>query len=386
MTKILIMVHNLTGGGAERVAALWAKGFVDRGYDVGMVLNCYKDTPITYKVPYAVRMYNIVGNKQIAWIANKLHRRLYIDTYYIRRLRSILEDFKPDVAIGVLQPWAEWARRASKGMDIKIVNTEHNSFERPDNARLTSKEYAQKYEWNKNYDHVTVLTKADFLLIKETLNNVSVLPNPLAFEPVTNVSNKGNIILAAGRLDAWHAKGFDLLIRAWGAIAKNYPSWCLQIAGNGKKGLRYLQSLAKDLGVMKQVSFIGYHNDLLPIYQHASIFVLSSRYEGFGMVLIEAMSQGCAPIACDYKGRQREIITNESEGIICPVENVNSLANAITRMINDTEYRSMVQANAIKRSKFYSLSNIMDKWEIIIDDLNNKTKMDYHTLSINGGG
>lgn len=387
MTKILIMVHNLTGGGAERVAALWAKGFVDRGYDVGMVLNCYKDTPITYKVPDAVRMYNIVGNKQIAWIANKLHRRLNIDTYYIRRLRSILEDFKPDVAIGVLQPWAEWARRASKGMKIKIVNTEHNSFERPDNVQLTSKQHAQKYVWNKRYDHVTVLTEADYHFLENTLNNVSVLPNPLAFEPVVCVPKKQNIILAAGRLDAWYYKGFDILIQAWSRIAQNHPTWVLQIAGDGEKGMKYLQSLAEECDVVNQINFIGYQSDMLPIYQRSSIFTLSSRYEGFGMVLIEAMSQGCAPIACDHHGRQGEIITREDEGILCPVEDAESLGKAMERMINDEKYRSKVQANAIKRSKFYSLDNIMDKWEMILESINvNTESMDKIMKPINGGG
>lgn len=386
MIKILIMVHNLTGGGAERVAALWAKGFVERGYKVGMVLNCYKNTPITYKVPNAVQMYNIVNNKQIVWIANKLHRRLNIDCFYVARLRSILKDFRPDIAIGVLQPWAEWARKASKGMDIKIVNTEHNSFERPDNAKLTSKQHAQKYVWNKRYDHVTVLTEADFHFLENTLNNVSVLPNPLAFEPAVRVPQKKKIILAAGRLDAWYYKGFDLLIHAWGKVAKRYPTWILQIAGDGEKGLNYLQSLADECGIANQTDFIGYQSDMHNIYQRSSIFILSSRYEGFGMVLIEAMSQGCAPIACDHNGRQREIITNDSEGVLCPVEDVNSLANAIDRMINDTKFRSMVQSHAIERSKFYSLTNIMDNWETIINDLNNKATKDKQALIINGGG
>ena len=96
---------------------------------------------------------------------------------------------------------------------------------------------------------------------------------------------------------------------------------------------------------------------------------MSSRYEGFGMVLIEAMSQGCACIACDYKGRQSEIIQNDSQGIICPVEDVDSLASAIERMILDKSYREKCQYNAIERSKFYSLDNTMDRWETIINNI-----------------
>ena len=233
---------------------------------------------------------------------------------------------------------------------------------------MTQKLYKLKYELNRRYAHVTVLTEADCKCLNGLLRKVSVLPNPLAFTPVDYIPKKENVILAAGRLDAWHVKGFDVLIKAWGKIAQQYPTWILQIAGYGKDISRaYLQRIVDENHLSKQLEFLGYQDDMLPVYQSSSIFVLSSRYEGFGMVLIEAMSQGCAPIACDYKGRQREIITSNDEGVICPVENVDMLAKAISRMIEDENYRHMVQKNAIERAKNYSLEKTMDRWEEIID-------------------
>ena len=365
--KILILVHNLTGGGGERVASLWATGFVERGYEVGMVLNSKRSTPITFSVPDAVKIYNLRGNNQVAWVANKMYRRLHIDYYYTRRLKTVLQDFQPDVAIGVLQPWAEWTRKASKGMNIKIINTEHNSFERPESAPMTSQMRKQKFEWNNRYEHVTVLTKADMDVVANRLNNVTVLPNPLTFEPVAAPHKKEKVILAVGRLNAGHYKGFDVLIKAFGMTNND---WILQIAGAGHpESVAKYRTLADECGVGNRVQFLGFIANLIPIYQRASIFVLSSRYEGFGMVLIEAMSQGCAPIACDYKGRQREIITSDEEGIICPVDDVGALAKAIDRMIEDDEYRHQTQRNAIERSKYYSLDNIMDRWEEIFREM-----------------
>ena len=366
--KILIMVHNLTGGGAERVASLWARGFAERGYEVGIVLNCGKDTPITYKVPEQVMMYNLAGHPWVNYLANKLHRRLYFDTYYVRRLRRILKDFQPNVAIGVLQPYAEWARKASKGMNIKIINTEHNSFERPESAPLSKQERKKKYEWNKRYTHVTLLTDVDRRCVDGLLNNISVLPNPLTFRPADKVPTKDNFILAMGRLDDGHYKGFDVLIKAFGMTIN---SWSLQIAGFGKpKTIEKYQKLAEECGVADRVHFSGFTSDAMKLFQKASIFVLSSRYEGFGMVLIEAMSQGCAPIACDYKGRQREIITSDREGLLCEPDNPKALADAIDRMIADKEYRLSVQKNAIERTKYYSLDKTMDRWEEILKKIN----------------
>lgn len=371
--RILIMVHNLTGGGAERVASLWATGFIQRGYEVGILLNERKGTPITYHIPESVRKFNMADHPWVSWIANKLYRRLQIEKYYVHRTRKVLVDFQPDVVIGVLQPYAEWARKASKNLNIKIINTEHNTFERPIDAMynpMTSKRYRMKYEWNKLYDYVTVLTEADKRCVKNVLTNVSVLPNPLTYIPTENIPPKKKVILAAGRLDAWHAKGFDVLIKAWGSIANKYPNWRLQIAGGGNvKSKKFLQSIADECHLGKQIEFLGYQSDMLPIYRESSIFVLPSRYEGFGLVLIEAMSQGCASIACDFRGRQREIITNDGEGILYVSDSHHVLSEAIDKMIVDEAYRRIVQKNAIERSKFYSLNNIMDRWELILNKI-----------------
>ena len=125
------------------------------------------------------------------------------------------------------------------------------------------------------------------------------------------------------------------------------------------------------------------------LYKKASVFVLSSRYEGFGLVLIEAMSQGCACIACDYKGRQREIMETlpgppclgrgaaeqnakggpffeTSTGILCPPEDVEALVTAMRKMMDDDEYRESVRNNAVERSGYYDIKNIARQWEELL--------------------
>ena len=209
--------------------------------------------------------------------------------------------------------------------DIPVVATEHDSFERPISAPLHKVEYFTKFWINKLYDTVTVLTEADTKAIGSRLNNVVVMPNPLSLVPAKSIPVKENVVLAAGRLDAWHYKGFDNLIKAWGLLKKrehdiifsnkdnNIVRWKLRIAGvGGDERLNYLKNLCKENEVEDSVEFLGFVNDMQSLYQRSSVFVLSSRYEGFGLVLIEAMSQGCAPVACDYKGRQREIINPSS--------------------------------------------------------------------------
>ena len=121
------------------------------------------------------------------------------------------------------------------------------------------------------------------------------------------------------------------------------------------------------------------------LYKKSEIFVLSSRYEGFGLVLIEAMSQGCALVACDYKGRQREILNPSSalpegegepnrkieiteNGILCEPDNVETLAAGLQKMMEDEDYRKRVLLNVVERSKFYDIEHTMSRWEYLINN------------------
>ena len=258
--------------------------------------------------------------------------------------------------------WAKWAYIAAQNMHIPIINTDHNAWERPDYAPMPKLSYQDKFLDDKNYDAVTVLTDADKKYIGDTLKNIFVLPNPLTYTPVKIPPSKEKIILAAGRLSVWASKGFDLLIKAWGKIAKENSDWRLYIAGTGAvKDVEFLSNLAKENNVFDRIVFPGFV-DMLPLYQKASIFVLSSRYEGFGMVLTEAMSQGCACIACDYKGRQSEIITKENEGITIPVDDIDAIATAINKLTHDDILRNKLQIGAIERSHYFSVDNTMKRW------------------------
>ena len=277
---------------------------------------------------------------------------------------------RPDVIIVVVhvQDLPIWFY--TRGKKIKIIQTEHNSFERPSEAPMSKFERFKKFYRNRLFDAVTVLTQADADVIGSKLKHVFVLPNPLAFEPVSNIPPKKKIILAVGRLDVYYTKGFDVLIKAFAKIQASCPDWKLRIIGSGKENnLNCLKVLAKNEGIEDNMEFVPYTSDLQPLYQEAEIFCLSSRFEGFGMVLIEAMSQGCACIACDYKGRQKEIIKSEEYGVICKVGDADELAKKISSLIDDESYRNRLKSNSPLRAKDYSLPIVMENWKSILDEV-----------------
>lgn len=392
--KIAIVCSRLGFGGAERVAVLWANGFVNKGYEVILISNLFED--ITYHVDDRVKLENLVSNnnnKFIKWFSA------------IYNARRIFNKERPDIAIGIMSTCSIISWIAVLGIRIPVIASEHNAFERPSYASLSLKDKIIKFFIYRFFRCVTVLTEADRCFVRGNLKNAFVLPNPLPLVPVQNVLDANKIVLVVGRLDDWHCKGFDVLIKSFAKLLNGSKvagprsmfksndiafkireeRWKLQIAGTGsEESLNYLKQLCRENGVEESVEFLGFRKDVEKLYQDASIFVLSSRYEGFGLVLIEAMSQGCACIACDYKGRQREIMIPEGQGsmfnvqssnnkvelcetgILCEPDDVEALAEAMKKMITDDEYRESVRAKAIERSKYYSIENTMDRWEKLL--------------------
>lgn len=422
--NILIVCPRLCHGGAERVAVCLANGFVERGHQVRFMTDLFEEQ--SYVLDNRVEIINLVATTK-----DKIRKW----GSAIKIVRQETKNNRPDVIIGIMELCSTIAKIATIGMNIPVIATEHNSFERPESAPMSRTERFFKFHFNKIFDHVTVLAEADKTIIGKCLRNIEVMPNPLAIEPTNAISIKEKVVLAAGRVDNWHYKGFDIILQAWSKIMKNEENekmrnaiWWLKIAGvwRGEDTIPFLTGLIpdgewvyndnvndddntfnteeKNTGAEKQnsqksgvwksekyhIEFLGFQKDMESLYKKSEIFVLSSRYEAFGLVLIEAMSQGCAPIACDFKGRQREIIGDPPKsslnmedfqkdgikicenGILCEPENVEALALALGKMMEDEEYRHQVQVHAIERSRFYDAEHTMNRWEKYLYSIINK--------------
>ena len=394
---IFILCSYLGYGGAEHVAVMLANGLCNK-HQVFLITNLNRE--VTYQIDPDVKLLNWSGTTK-----NKA-KRLICE---IKNLRNYVKEIKPDVIIGIMYKCSIFGKLATLGTGIPVIQTEHNSFERPLSAPMSRKDKFLKFYLNRIFDTITVLTDADKKMIGNRLKNVYVMPNPLALQPVSPIPHKKKVVLASGRLDSWHYKGLDILFHSWSRIESKFPEWELQIAGWGSKQstIDFVQQLAKDAGCENRIQLLGFREDIVNLYKESSIFVLSSRYEGFGLVLIEAMSQGCACVACDYKGRQGEILKethpsppclgrepNSAEfnkyssqnredfqkagieicenGLLCEPENVEALAQAMDKMISDEELRRKMQENGIERSKYYSIDNTIARWEALINKVVNK--------------
>lgn len=390
--KIAIVQVALSHGGAERVGVTLANGLLKHNHEIIILTDL--NEPVIYHTDNNISIYNF-NNKE----TNKYFKWFNA----IIAIRKIAKREKPDIFIGIMGLCSLITYLACFGLHIPIIMTEHYGFERPSSVPFTFEQKLFKFHLNKLYTAVTVLTEADKKVLKDRFKNITVMPNPLFLKPIDNIPQKENIVLAAGRIDDWHYKGFDILIKSWKRIQDlndnenvKLKGWWLKIAGSGKpESFHYLMSLLSDAewkpaddnlqnegrkpkGIENHVAwisekyhikFLGYQKDIESLYKKSEIFVLSSRYEAFGLVLIEAMSQGCAPIACDFLGRQKEIITSSKEGLTCEPEDVEALAVNINKLIADEALRKRIQVQAIERSKHYQTDIVVLKWDSFLQSI-----------------
>lgn len=361
--KIFLVCNSLGGGGAERVHVNLANGFAQRGHEVYLVADTNMEA--SYPVDEAVKVLPLCpksDNKFVKW------------GKAIGWLRKNIKQYRPDVVIGNMDLCSLISRLASLGLSVPVIFTNHHALESRA-YKIHNKEKIGDRFLPMFMTATTLLTTADKEYMAKKYHqqkNIFVMPNPLTFTPVSNIPPKENIIFAAGRLNNWRYKGWDILISAAERLAPllREKQWKIQIAGGGTKSeTEVIEKMINSAHVEDVVELLGYRKDMDFLYQRSSIYCLSSRTEGLPMVLIEAMSQGCAPVACENLGRTKEIVTNESEGLLFKTADVDDLAKQLSIMITDCDKRTKTHYSAVKRSEFYLIENIVDMWENLLKNV-----------------
>ncbi|MEZ5121065.1 MAG: glycosyltransferase family 4 protein [Solirubrobacterales bacterium] len=172
------------------------------------------------------------------------------------------------------------------------------------------------------------------------------------------------VVVAAGRLLS--QKGFDLLVEAWARVAAQRPDWQLRIYGSGAEGPA-LRALILERGLAEQALLMGATKQLGEALAQASIFVLSSRFEGFGMVIVEAMSKGLPVVSFDCPRGPSEIIEPGVDGVLGPAQDVDGLAGALLELIGDEDARRRMGAAARRTAARYDLATVGAQWDQLLD-------------------
>ena len=189
----------------------------------------------------------------------------------------------------------------------------------------------------------------------------------MTFEPISKPVKRRNVVLCVGTVSIWHVKGFDRILFIWKNIHRQHPDWSLEIAGPGDdEALTFLQNLCQEYGISESVNFIGKVDNIQNLYQTSSIFALPSRIEGFPMVLLEAMSQGCSCVSFDIKGAIYEILKDGEDGFIVPDGDMDLFTQKLEQLISNENQRLKFAENAVKNVSRFSQDAFLKKWEDIL--------------------
>ena len=190
------------------------------------------------------------------------------------------------------------------------------------------------------------------------------ISNPLTIEAVDKVGNKQKTVLHVGLLS--YPKRQDLLLKIWKIIEAKRPDWELHIAGDGPLRQKLVDQ-AVGLG-LRRVRFLGFQSPEA-LYEQASIFCLTSGFESFGLVLVEAMAFGCVPIAFNSFETAVDIIDDQDNGFLIPPFELHAYADKIMWLMDNEAARNAMTVKAIDKSKLFDKSNIAPLWEKLINEL-----------------
>ncbi len=360
-------------GGIETVTRTLANAFVVQGHSV---VVCYRMKSRSEFVDNRVEQYQF----------SKTSQSKKIDVYSkenIDFLRNLIVEKKIQILINqhaFNKYYNDLCKKAKRELGVTFIQCHHFSlfwfmYSRPKIYLpvFLLKIYgflATLYVTStviKNSDKLVLLSESFVKQCKKifpwkNLNSVIAIPNPipnLNTQPI-NFSQKENIILYVGRM-AENQKRMSVIIKCWSMICNKYKDWKLVFVGDGPD-LEKTKKLAKPF---PNVYFEGF-NDSAPYFARASMLLMTSKYEGLPMTLIESQNFGCIPLAMDSFASVNDVIDNGQNGFIIPNGNLNILIEKICLLIDNAELRERMAKNGMENVKKFSVENIVEKWENVI--------------------
>lgn len=353
--RIALTIHALQGGGAERALARLAERWSTAGHEVHLITWSAVATD-QISVPPAVQRHGL----DLVRSSANLWQGLWANVRRIRALRRKLRELQPDFVLSFCDQMNISTLQAARGLRLPVWIAEHSD---PSRQRLS-----RAWEWwrGRTYPRCTgcvALTSeiAGHLSQWVPLSRLTIIPN--AVDPVEEIAAKlpaRPSLLSVGRLS--HEKGVDQLLQAWRLAHAQLGDWELRVVGDGPQRIS-LEHQAADL---PRVHFTGWMSDTAQAYRSATVFVLPSRYEGFPIALLEAMSHGLTCLATRCSQAVEELSRGgEAVQVVSP-ESPESLAAALIDLAANAQHRQQLGAAARCVSSQYSWSRIGPLWDRLL--------------------
>lgn len=392
--KICFIVDNIfTLGGIQRLVTVLSNE-LSNSYDIDILCAC-NENEINRELYGLSDKVNLVARKDLFHkgsvgkvyskfireincrsnlFKNKRYTNFLSKSYYLKFLQrkfiKYLNEKEYDVVIGVAGNYSLLLGIIDDRLNAKTIGWQLSSFDAYFNV-------PNKYQWKqellfneylKNLDAYIVQTDYDKRKINQAFKvNSTRIYNPISFKSTEKSNCMAKRIMFAGRL-LEETKGLDLLLEAFKKVHKKHSDWELFLVGDGKDKNK-IETNIKMLGLENSVFIKPFTDNIQKYYLDSSIFVLPSRWEGFGLVITEAMECGVPVIAFDNSGPM-EIINNPNiNGVLVPVGNVEKLTQAINSIIEDEDKRIKISEQGIKRAQDFNCEIILEEWKTLLNNL-----------------
>ena len=357
MRNICFLVGDISGaGGSERVTVVIANALAARGYAVS-ILSFMNGLHVYFPLDPKVNLFSLHMEGYSANLSD-FRILLRLRNFLMQRLFNVL--ICSDTILSFYSIPAAW------GTDTKVISWEHfHYFINVGDIFQRFRRAVGRYMAVKFANAVLTLTEKDRKQYLQQLTCRSTLisiPNPKTIAHQSRSFLNTKVVMAAGRLVP--EKGFNLLLIAWAQVHSFNQGWRLRIVGSGPEE-RLLKSQAQALQVAEFVDFIPHSDDMSRQYETASIFVCSSLFEGFGLVLVEAKSFGLPIVSFDCDCGPSAIVRDGIDGVLVPKEDVGSLAISLRSLIENEQLMQKYGQSAYDDRRF-DLENIVPAWEQII--------------------
>lgn len=354
---IVLVIAGLSAGGAERVISLLTGDWAARDRIVTIVAFDSPDDPIFHHLHPAVQVVRLgisAGGR------NPL-KGLWTVARRYRALRRALGALEPDITISFLTKINVLTLLACLGSNRRVMVSERNN-PRLQHASCLWTMLLARLHWRA--DAIVMQTrKSCECLGPKARARACVIPNPIEVVPIAGPKRGAFVLSATGRL-TWQ-KGFDMLIDAFATIADRHPQWTLAIWGEGE-ARDALERQIRDHCLSERVQLRGNSRSPGDWVGQSDAFVLSSRYEGFGNVLGEAMAAGLPVVSFDCDYGPSEMIHDEHDGLLVPPNNVAGLAAALDRLLSDAELRARLGKAALATGRRFKPSVIVGQWDQLL--------------------
>ncbi|WP_035670648.1 glycosyltransferase family 4 protein [Flavobacterium sp. 83] len=355
--RLIYIVPNINNeGGVARVLSIKANYLVEKlGYEVHILTQNEGFYPLFYSFNSNIVFHDIHLKGNFFQFFNS----------YSKGLKSKIKVIHPDVIVVCDNGLKAYSIPFILKNKIPLILEMHSSRfieEREFSKNILIKVrtdfiHALKKIGIKKYDQFVVETRES--VAEWEVKNTTVIPNPLWFAPGKSSALENKKAIAVGR--HVYEKGFDRMLQIWEKVVAKHPDWILEIYGKSSENFA-LQSLAKSLNISDNVVFYEPVQDIDEKYLQASFYLMTSRFEGFGMVLIEAMASGLPCIAYNCPCGPRAIISHNADGFLIENGNESDYIKAIETLIENAALRKEMGKNAKIATEKYNIDSIMQTW------------------------